>query len=153
MEKQRSLKNVLIYPEFQLRLITIITVISLIAPLLIYFFQYSAFQDQIENGQMMNLSEAHPYYVFYYDFQQRMLTVLFTTLLISFLTSLVVGLYVSHKIAGPLIKMRKHFEAIGRREVDEHAIYFRDRDYFRDLAEAYNLKFEPKKPNVTGDAV
>jgi hypothetical protein len=49
--------------------------------------------------------------------------------------------------------MRKHFEAIGRREVDEHAIYFRDKDYFKDLAEAYNLKFEPKKPDVTGDAV
>ncbi len=153
MEKQRSLKNVLIYPEFQLRLITIISVISLIAPLLIYFFQYSAFQDQIENGQMMNLSEAHPYYVFYFDFQQRMLTVLFTTLLISFLTSLIVGLYVSHRIAGPLIKMRKHFEAIGRGDYEDHAIYFRDRDYFKDLAQSYNLKFEPKKPNVTGDAV
>ena len=153
MHTQRRLKNFLVYPEFQLRIITIISSISLVAPLLIYFFQYAAFQDQIENGQMLNLSEAHPYYVFYYDFQQRMLTVLFTTLLFSFFLSVLVGLYVSHKIAGPLLKMRRHFEAIGRREVDEHPIYFRERDYFKDLAFAYNSKFDPKKENMTGDAV
>jgi sensor histidine kinase YesM len=144
MVTQRRLKNLLIYPQFQLKFIAIICSISLIAPVLIYFFQYLAFQDQIKNGQMMNLAEGHPYFVFYYDFIKRAFTVLLITLGVSFFASFVIGIFVSHRIAGPLIKMRKHFEGIAKGDFEEHAIYFRDKDYFKELAEAYNLKFDSK---------
>ena len=148
MEKQRKLKNIIIYPEFQFKFVAIICLVSLVAPIIIYFFQYTAFQEQIQNGQMMNLPETHPYFVFYNDFLQRSLNVLLIGIGTSFFTALIVGIYISHRIAGPLVKMRKHFESIADSKYEEHAIYFRDKDYFKELAAAYNLKFDPKRKQL-----
>ena len=145
MNKNRKLQNFLIYPQFQIRLILIIMAIALIAPVMILCFQTYSFHIQIQNGQMMNLPETHPYFVFYNEFQQRSFFVFSVSLGITFVLALLIGLVVSHRIAGPLVKMKNHFLAVGPGGETDHPIYFRDGDFFRDLAETYNLKFKNQK--------
>jgi hypothetical protein len=49
----------------------------------------------------------------------------------------VVNIFLTHKVAGPLFKLKKFFHAIANGE-DHGKLYFRNGDYFSDLAESYN---------------
>ena len=142
MNKNRKFKNFFIYPEFQFKLIFVIIGIALIAPLILLVFQYLSFREQIKNGQMMNLPDTHPYFVFYRQFQEQSLTLFGITMLVSFIICFILGIVISHRIAGPLIKLRKHFEQIALDEKNDKPISFRENDYFKELAESYNLKFK-----------
>lgn len=142
MNKHRKLKNFLIYPEFQSKLIMLFMSISLIAPLIIFAFQSYSFKQQIKNGQMMNLPDTHPYFIFYKDFQSDSMLVFLASVGVSLLLSLIFGLLFSHRIAGPLVKMKNHFEAVGKNPMQDTTLRFRENDFFKDLAEAYNLKFK-----------
>lgn len=116
--------------------------LSLVAPLVILIFQMMTFQQQINSGHMMNLPEAHPYFVFYNEFKQKALDAFLIALGISFSLTFVVGLLISHRIAGPLVKLKKHFENVAENQAHDGAIHFRDHDFFTELARAYNLKFK-----------
>ncbi|MGZ3691766.1 MAG: hypothetical protein ACXVAX_09690 [Pseudobdellovibrio sp.] len=144
MQRNRKLRNFVIYPEFQKKLILIIMNIAFIAPVIIYAFQTLAFRQQIKNGQMMNLPETHPYFIFYNEFQRNTLNVFMISVGISFLLSLIIGLVISHRIAGPLLKLKQHFEAVAQDPANDKPIKFRDNDFFKDLADSYNLKFSKK---------
>lgn len=144
MNKNRKLRNYFIYPQFQLKLIAIIMAISLLAPVIIFAFQSFSFNQQIKNGQMMNLSENHPYFVFYKEFQSETLFVFAVSVAINFVFAFVIGLVVSHRIAGPLVKLKKHLNHVSQENEKDHPVYFRDGDFFRDVAEAYNLRFKKK---------
>jgi hypothetical protein len=145
MNKSRKLINFFIYPQFQLKLIGMIMAISLMAPLTIFSFQTYSFKQQIKNGQMLNLPESHPYFVFYNEFQDKTIFVFFLSLAISFILAIAVGLIVSHRIAGPLVKLKKHLQKVAEDQEKDHPIYFREGDFFRDIAETYNLRFQNKK--------
>lgn len=142
MNKNRKFKNFFIYPQFQTRLILMILGISLIAPLVIFCFQFYSFQIQISNGQMMNLPDTHPYFVFYNEFKQASFFVFCISISLSFLLSLIIGTVVSHRIAGPLVKLRQHLEKVSKDPSLDTKINFREGDFFLELAEAYNLKFK-----------
>jgi methyl-accepting chemotaxis protein len=49
----------------------------------------------------------------------------------------VISIFVSHRIAGPLYKLKKYFEELGKGNFD-HTLRFRKTDYFQSLAEDYN---------------
>ena len=119
--------------------------ISLLAPLIIFSFQTYSFAQQIKNGQMMNLPESHPYFVFYNEFQEKTMFVFMISVGVSFLLAFVVGLVVSHRIAGPLVKLKNHLQKVANIEEKDHPIYFREGDFFRDIADTYNLRFNNKK--------
>ncbi len=140
--KNRKLRNFIIYPQFQVRLIIIIMAISLLAPVIILTFQLYSFHQQIKNGQMMNLPETHPYFVFYNEFQEKSIFAFGVAVAVSFCCALFIGLVVSHRIAGPLVKLRRHLEAVGQDPSQDKALQFREGDFFRELADAYNTKFK-----------
>lgn len=119
--------------------------ISLLAPVIIFAFQTLSFHQQIKNGQMMNLSENHPYFVFYNEFQDKTLFVFGISLILNFFFAFIIGLVLSHRIAGPLVKLRKHLVKIADPNEKDHPVYFRDGDFFKEIADAYNLRFKPKK--------
>lgn len=119
-------------------------VVSLIAPLIILAFQMSLFYQQMATGESMNLSDSSPYIAFHILFQSQTLMVFSVALAISFVICFVLGVIISHRIAGPLVKLKKHFESIAQDEKNDDLINFRENDFFKELATAYNLKFEKK---------
>lgn len=140
--KNRKFRNFFIYPQFQMRLIIIIMAISLLAPVIILVFQMFSFHQQIKNGQMMNLPETHPYFVFYQEFQDKSIFAFGVAVTVSFLCAFFIGLVVSHRIAGPLVKLKRHMELVGEDPSQDKALQFREGDFFRELADAYNTKFK-----------
>lgn len=61
-------------------------------------------------------------------------------------------IFFSHKIAGPLYKLQKHLKSI--RENNTHGkLYFRNGDYFQELADDVNETFEHLENNYKNDLV
>jgi methyl-accepting chemotaxis protein len=54
------------------------------------------------------------------------------------------GLLLSHRISGPLYRLKQHMLAIARGDKVER-LKFRDGDFFQDLAETFNKQRESKK--------
>ena len=52
---------------------------------------------------------------------------------------LIGGLYISHRIAGPIYRMQKELQDMSEEKpVELRAIQFRKKDYFPELAETFN---------------
>jgi hypothetical protein len=64
----------------------------------------------------------------------------------------VVNIFLTHKVAGPLFKLKKFFQAIMDGQ-DNGKLYFRNGDYFPDLAESYNGAMEKIKEDHKNDFV
>ena len=141
MRESRQFKNYFIYPAFQWKLILMFMLVSLISPLILVFFQLHLFHEQMKTGELSQLPESHPYFVFLKSFQEQFLVMFGFSVLASFVVCFVLGLFVSHKVAGPLVKIRNYFERVGEGE-PEAEIKFRDGDFFQDVAQAYNKKFK-----------
>ena len=144
MASNRKLKNFIIYPHFQWRLILMIMLLSLIAPVIIICFQVVSFQKQIDLGHILGLPESHPYFIFYSQYQSQAATVFAGAMIFSLTLCFVLGLMISHRVAGPLVKLRLHFESISANGKDSECPSFRENDFFRDLVKSYNSRFGSK---------
>lgn len=118
--------------------------VSLVSPTILVFFQLQLFNEQLKSGQLSELPETHPYFVFLKSFQDQFLVMFGFAVLASFVVCFVIGVLVSHKVAGPLVKIRNYFERVAAGQEDEKEISFREGDFFQDLAKAYNKKFNSK---------
>lgn len=106
-------------------------------------------------GAKMNLDENHVFY----DFIKQQLMVMNSAYLAISLVIISVlaftGLMLSHRIAGPLFHFKRSLKEMGDLHglygvEDINCVYFRKRDYFKELTEDYNrhlvnLKEEHKK--------
>lgn len=64
---------------------------------------------------------------------------------VSFVISFILGIIISHRVAGPMVKLKKHFENVAQDIENETSVHFRDGDFFREVASAYNKRFEKKE--------
>jgi len=133
-KKPYQRKIILINKPFQLKMSFILTswivALTYIYPLLVF---------NIFNGLVLSLS--HPRLEEVALLIRELNELVFTrTLLIYFafgVLTFLLSLYVSHKIAGPLYKLRSAMENFtSSREYKK--IYFRKSDYFAELANSYN---------------
>ena len=144
MHENRKFKNYLIYPQFQWRLILLMMGVSLVAPVILLSFQLSVFYQQLNDPYVKALPESHPYLVFHNMFQEQSIFVFIVGISISVLISFILGIFISHRVAGPLVKLKKHFENVATDVQNETSVHFRDGDFFKEVAHAYNLRFEKK---------
>ena len=64
----------------------------------------------------------------------------------------IANIFLTHKVAGPIFKLKKFFQAIADGE-DNGKLKFRDGDYFEDLAVAYNDAISALKEDHKNDLV
>jgi sensor histidine kinase YesM len=85
----------------------------------------------------------HPIYAFVLE-QERWIKVLYLGVaLLSTAFAFVMGLALSHRVAGPIYRLRKHLlEAAAGRAPSQ--VRFRDEDYFQELADAYNAELRSR---------
>lgn len=145
MQKNRKLKNYIIYPEFQWKLILLLMGVSLVAPVLLLSFQMLLFHQQLNSAYVIDLPESHPYLVFTNLFQEQSINIFFIAIAISFVVSFVLGVVISHRVAGPMVKLKKHFENVGEDKLNDTTVQFRENDFFKEVALAYNLRFKDRK--------
>jgi hypothetical protein len=93
-------------------------------------------------GVHAHLSENHPYFKFVAYESERFFQNIFVGLFVGVLTSTFLTIYLSHRLAGPIVRMKKYFETISKVDEPIHPLKFRKMDFFSDLAPIVNRSIE-----------
>jgi sensor histidine kinase YesM len=132
----------LINPSFQLKfslmVCSLIFLSSLIYPLLLwdFFTEIISLHPQLKN----NLDSSTNEFLIYLSIVQ----ILFTGLVF------ILTIFMTHKIAGPLYKLKNHLSSIRQGE-PLTPLTFREGDYFQDVAEEISLFLETLSLNQESD--
>lgn len=132
--KERSLSNILINKPFQLKLLSYFVGLFILTTITLYSTTYLFFWNMKEKGLKVGIPEGHVYYQFLLN-QKHDLDLLFIGLaLTNFLLLLGVGFIVSHRIAGPIHKVK---ESLAHPDNNE-PIQMRENDFFKELGPLVN---------------
>jgi len=147
--KHKKLRlNYIIYPQFQLKLIVFNILFIMIAFMIAGLQMFRSFNHFKELGASLKLPPDHIFYQYIdYQYYSCLGNILFAALISVILTT-AMTIYLSYKLAGPIVRLRGFFKKIAEGEpVTE--IKFRDKDYFSDLPEHVNralAKITEKEP-------
>ena len=141
MKKNRSFRKYFIMPKFQVVLI-LLMVINIVFLVGVSFWAiYSEYGDLYDLGVKAGFDGQHSYFKFL-EFQQHNIVKNFIgAVIISLIFTLSFTLYISHRLAGPLWRLKKHlFEIIRNGEYID--ISFRKKDYLKDFEPLINEAFQ-----------
>lgn len=131
----RKFNNLLINPKFQLKFIGyfiglfLISTISLYSTTFIFFYRFK------EKALNVGIPEGHIFFKFIGN-QQHDLDMLFLGLAVfNFFLLMGVGFVISHRIAGPIYKLKTQLSHISKESAD---IKLRETDFFQELEPLVN---------------
>jgi nitrogen fixation/metabolism regulation signal transduction histidine kinase len=133
MQYKRSI--IIINKKFQLKfaffVCTWIFALSMIYPIIIYnIFEF--FTKALSQGQTAQLTPEK-----IKDLQTQMIIVLGVLQLIFLAITFIITIFVSHRIAGPLYKLKKSMDEVAKGNRDIR-ITFRKNDHFKELQDSFN---------------
>lgn len=130
-------KKYIINPKFQYRFI-LATLIPNVASLILFYIMIDLyFIKLVRDGKDLGLPEEHPYFMLLRDQSLLMDKVFIVVAICTTLFFFIWGVIFSHKIAGPLFRLKAHFdESAGNSEMKK--LSFRPGDFFLEIPEAYN---------------
>lgn len=132
----------LINPEFQLSLIALISMLAVFIIIIFYGAVWFFFYQLNQKGVDMGLPAQHVYFQFLSSLLMKMNIIMAITFIFVFIAVFIFGLLISHKIAGPMYKLKSTL--VRRSKLDPNHeemfkdIYFRHGDYFIDVQNAVN---------------
>lgn len=132
-------RKFLINEHFQLHFIGFATVLSLCACVLFYVAGEYFFDKYYGFAIDAGMRPADPFFKVLANMRMLLTYIFAFTSLLVVLVSVIGGLLFSNRVAGPMYRLRKHFEAVARGETWTD-VAFRKGDYFEDLATAYNIQ-------------
>ena len=145
-------KKYLINREFQLPFILRMITIAAVVSVLLYVSNFVIFWRFNVLGQQMNLDESHPFYIFLKNQLGIMNTAYIFISLAVFIFLIVSGLFISHRISGPLYNLKLNIHKLSELKslqgiADLKEIKFRKDDFFHDIGNElnnhiFNLKSE-----------
>ena len=111
---------------------------------LTYYFVNKSYANLLNEGVSAQLDPDHPYFGFVKYQSGMVYSYLGIAFFIAFLLSTIASIYISHKVAGPIVRLRGHFRRISEGAAIEK-VAFRKGDFFSDLPEEINKAFEKVK--------
>jgi hypothetical protein len=143
MEKRKTL---LISPDFQLKYLAYSVSFALLGVLILYGANLYFFWDLKNTGKSIGLPPNHVFFQFVQDRKMVMNFVFGITGTVVFLLLGISGLFLSHKVAGPMVRFKAHLKKLTKtKTIDE--VKFREKDFFQDIAEAFNEFVRSQKKN------
>lgn|GEM_PF-1023879 len=150
MASQR--RTVFINPRFQAFFLSFMGGMNLLLLGVVYLSQAYFFAEFERMGVSLGLPPDHAWFRFLIE-QRTTLNQIFGVVAgLSFVFSLGFGWVISHRIAGPLNRLKMHMVryALGSTRAE---IAFREGDFFPELARAYNLQLRRSKRDLERLAV
>ncbi|WPU66115.1 hypothetical protein [Peredibacter starrii] len=127
---RRQLKNYLLNPEFQLKLLSYFVGLFVVTTLSLYSVSYLFFWRLGEKALSVGIPKGHVFFRFLAN-QKADLDMLFIALVVfNFLLLIGTGFIVSHRIAGPIFKLKRH---LAEMKSDSENFKLRDKDFFKEL--------------------
>ena len=127
----------LINPKFQLSFFGFFASLCVLLCVCFYLAIYFFFRRFNFAAESLNLTKDHMVFV-YLNQQEFYLRMIFlSTCLVGLVVVFVGALYLSHRIAGPMFRLRKALDAMAAKG-ELQAVHFRKGDYFTEVAESFN---------------
>lgn len=150
---RRLFPQILIYPKFQLMLVAAQTGVLATGFALIALEARKSYSILRATGADVNLPAGHPYF----DFVEMQASTVYSHLawafVVVFALSTIATLFLSHRLAGPIVRLTRYFEQIrDERAVPEYALKFRDGDFFEELPAVVNEAMAELKPESKAKA-
>jgi methyl-accepting chemotaxis protein len=140
---QRSIKNLIINPSYQFRYIFWLTSSGLALVLINSMIAYSYIQENyitlVELGPMTDEAKTQMY-----SELRHLILALGATSFLFILVVGILGLFLSHKTAGPMYHFKRVFEEI-RSGKTQQRVRLRPGDEFREVAESFNQMMDTLK--------
>ncbi len=144
--KKGKRRSILINPRFQWTLVGYATGVSALLPGVIYLLISYGFDQFVRVGTELGLPPDHVYFEFLRMQEGTFKQVILAIAILVGLILILGGLFVSHKIAGPIYRMQKELNLMSSSEpVKLHEIHFRRGDFFPELAESFNRLVKSSK--------
>ncbi len=131
-------RQLLINRPFQLRVIGYALGMAALIIGVVYAANYFFFRRFLAMGSTIGLPQGHVFFQFIAA-QQRAMTWLFIVAAVLASGVVIFGcLLLSHRVAGPLYRLRRHMEELAKPGVVPTDVRFRAKDYFPELADTFN---------------
>jgi TRAP-type C4-dicarboxylate transport system permease small subunit len=135
--KDRVLRNFLIYPKFQLTLIVLNLSVLILALFIFWICAQQMIQNLRPSAALSGIEiEFFRRYLDYQGTQFKRIILMATG--VATLSSTIATLVISHRMAGPFVRLKKHLTAIISGERPIPPLSFRDDDYFQELPKLVN---------------
>lgn len=132
--KERSWTNILINPAFQLKLLSYFIGLFIFTTASLYSTTYLFFWNMKQKGLRVGIPDGHVYYQFLQN-QKYDLDLLFIGLaVVNFLFLITIGFIISHRIAGPLHKIKSFLQNPEAHE----KVQLRENDFLQDFSPILN---------------
>ena len=138
----RLLKNLLINPRFQLKFLSYFVVLFLITTACLYSTTFLFFFRMKEKALKVGIPEGHVFYDFLQTQKYDLDTLFICLVVLNFLLLIGVGFIISHRVAGPIHKLKNQLSTISP-ESDDFKL--RENDFFQEL-EPLVKKLKDKVP-------
>lgn len=133
MKTKKFRTKLLIYPQFQITLLVINTIVTVCIFLIVGIQASRSYELLRELGVRASYPADHMYFRFVNLQAKTLYTNLSIALVIGIVVSSVVSLYLSHRLAGPIVRLRGYFREIGESGKVQNLLFFRKNDFFADL--------------------
>lgn len=130
-------KKFLLDKNFQLTVIGYFLIVAFVTAAIQFALVQLVFSDFMAEGTKLGLASDHAYFSFIS--MQRTEFIKYVVISTSILTVIlsVMGLMLSHRIVGPIYKMRKYMKKEANSQL-RPPLEFRKRDFFIELAQDFN---------------
>jgi hypothetical protein len=136
--KKRRWKKLLIHPKFQLSVIIYSTSLSILLSFVQYLALKNFFGKYYREGINIGLAKQHPFFKFLEDQETYMNKVYLVTSLLVLVITVMAGLILSHRVAGPLHRLKTYLLKAGSAEEPANKLSFRHGDFFQDIPPVVN---------------
>jgi hypothetical protein len=137
--ENRKKTSLLINPSFQWHIIGYAAVMSGLILASVYGLLAFAFHQFVKVGIDAGLAPDHPYFQFIQMEESAFYRIVLAIALVTGILLFLGGLLLSHRIAGPILRMQNELEHAAKTEPFKlQEIQFRKNDYFPELALAFN---------------
>ena len=141
-------KVLLINPRFQFQFMAWMGGLAILVVLVMQAAHAWFFYNLRAQAAMAGLPADHVFYRFIQDRQLEMSVITGITFFVVLTLVSVIGIVLSHKIAGPMYRLKKHFDEIAETG-KPRPFNFREGDYFQEIPEAYNQQFKEQEATAS----
>lgn len=126
----RKFKNILINPKFQLKLMSYFSVLFVLTTLSFYSTTFLLFWKMKQKAMAVGIPDGHVFYRFLSNQKSEFDSLFMGLAIFHFLLLIGTGFLVSHRIAGPIHKLK---EFLSKGQSNPSDFKLRDSDFFKEL--------------------
>ncbi|MEW6056164.1 MAG: hypothetical protein AB1540_06080 [Bdellovibrionota bacterium] len=130
-------KVLLINPRFQLSFIGYMVAMALLMIAIFYAANIYFFWEFVKKGKDLGLPPDHVFFQFLAEQRGTMNMIFLVTAIFAFTFLVAYGIYLSHRVAGPLYRLQKFLQDMASSNSVQEC-QFREKDYFHEVADAVN---------------